>query len=78
MNEARLQSGQFNFSRSRGAAFGEKFINPRQQTLQLFAFRGLLLGKLSHTNEFILRAQVAGEWCVAIQSIISSERQLNR
>ncbi len=50
--EQRRERRQFDFSRGRSAAFGEKSVNARQQTLQLFAFRGLLLA------EFIPRGRV--------------------
>jgi hypothetical protein len=43
--EQSCQRGQFDFSRSRGAALGEKSVNAKQQTLQLFAFRGLLFAE---------------------------------
>jgi len=43
--------------------FGEESVNSRQQTSWqiVFAFCRLLLADLSHSNEFILRAEVAGE-----------------
>ena len=56
------QCGQFNFSRSRGAAFdpSEESVNSRQQTLLLFAFRGLLFAEFIPLGRVhVLRAKVA-------------------
>ena len=43
--EGMEQGGQFDFSRGRVAALGEKAVNAGQQTLQLFAFCRLLFAE---------------------------------